>query len=484
MTFTSGTRLATDAGTDTGARWLTLVVLLAGQFMALLDVTIVNVAMPTIGRSLHASGLELQLVVAGYIISYATLLITGARLGDLAGRRRMFLSGVCLFTLASLTCGLAPDIGVLIAARLVQGAGAAAMMPQIMSIIQLRFSGAARARALSAYTAVLSSGFVAGQVIGGTLVTANLFGSSWRPVFLVNVPIGLLVLALVPKVMPADPPAGTRRLDLRGLLVAIPAVCLIVGPVMLGHQENWPGWLLGCIAAGCALTGLFLLTERAVAARGGDPLLALSVLRSPGLVPGLATVSLMMITYGGFLFSFAIHLQSGLGDSALRAGLTFAPCAVVFGLCGYFWRRLPAPSHPLLTPLGCLAGAAGYAAVALDQRSGGSGGVLLQLSLVVLTGSLALAFSPLVTHALVRVPPHRAADASGLLTTAIQLGQAVGVAAFGSVFLTLGGGAARQASGHALAVTLGWVALAAVCAAIAAVPLSRALAAARRTPGT
>src|SRR6185312_8742049 len=182
MTATSEAAVAAGVAPDRG-RWLMLIVLLCGQFMALLDVTVVNVAMPTLGRSLHASGAELQLVVAGYTVSYAMLLITGARLGDLIGRRRMFLLGVGVFTLASLTCGLAPDIGVLIGARFVQGAGAAAMMPQIMTVIQLRFSGGARARALSAYTAVLSSGFVAGQVIGGVLVTADLFGASWRPVF-------------------------------------------------------------------------------------------------------------------------------------------------------------------------------------------------------------------------------------------------------------------------------------------------------------
>ena len=198
--------LVRDPATAARGRWLMLIVLLAGQFMALLDVTIVNVAMPTIGRSLHASGAELQLVVAGYTVSYAMLLITGARMGDLYGRRRMFLAGVALFTTASLICGIAPSIGVLIAARFVQGAGAAAMMPQIMSVIQVRFDGAARARALSAYTAVLSSGFVAGQVIGGVLVTANLFGEAWRPVFLVNVPIGLAVLALVPWAVPRDVP--------------------------------------------------------------------------------------------------------------------------------------------------------------------------------------------------------------------------------------------------------------------------------------
>ena len=244
--------LVRDPATAARGRWLMLIVLLAGQFMALLDVTIVNVAMPTIGRTLHASGAELQLVVAGYTVSYAMMLITGARLGDLYGRRRVFLAGVAVFTLASLTCGIAPGIGVLIGARFVQGAGAAAMMPQIMSVIQVRFDGAARARALSAYTAVLSSGFVAGQVVGGVLVTANLFGQTWRPVFLVNVPIGLAVLALVPRVGAAGRagPGRGRQLDLAGLAIAVPAVFLVVLPLMLGHQENWPGWVFACIASG------------------------------------------------------------------------------------------------------------------------------------------------------------------------------------------------------------------------------------------
>jgi EmrB/QacA subfamily drug resistance transporter len=475
-----------------------LVVLLGGQFMALLDATIVNVAMPTIGRSLHASGAELQLVVAGYTVSYAMLLITGARLGDLVGRRRMFTYGVGLFTLSSLVCGLAPDIGVLIAARFVQGAGAAAMMPQIMSVIQVRFSGPARARALSAYTAVLSSGAVAGQVVGGALVSADLFGTAWRPVFLVNVPIGLAVLALLPRVVPADEPSGTRRLDLVGLAVAVPAVFLIVLPLMLGHQENWPAWIFVCIALGVAAAGVFFRTERTVAARGGDPLLSLSVFRSPGLLAGLVAVFVLMVTYGGWLFSFAIYLQEGLGDSPLRAGLTIAPAAVAFGLCGYFWRRLPVRIHPLLPPLGCLAGAAGYVALGLTVRSGASGGPLLQILLVLTGVGLAFGFSPMVTHALVRVPVHEAADASGLLTTAFQLGQAVGVAVFGSVFLTLAARAPVRAprppnpaalasaaiSGHALYVTLLWAALAMALAVAAAVPLARVvLAASRRVNG-
>jgi MFS family permease len=353
------------------------------------------------------------------------------------------------------------------------------MMPQIISVIQVRFSGAARARALSAYTAVLSSGFVAGQVIGGVLVTANLFGQSWRPVFLVNVPIGLAVLAMVPLVMPADEPGGGRRLDLTGLAIAVPAVFLVVLPLMLGHQENWPGWVFACLAGGVVLAAVFVLVERRIADRGGDPLLNLAVLRAPGLVPGLAAVAVLMITYGGFLFSFALHLQAGLGDSALRAGLTFAPCAVVFGLCGYFWRRLPSGLHHLLAPLGALVAVGGYAWVAFVLHSGGRGGLVLQLALVVTGAALALGFSPLVTHALVRVPLPQAADASGLLTTTIQLGQAIGVATFGSLFLTLDSARGPVVSGHALAATFGWLAAAMVLGAAAGIPLARTVAAAR-----
>jgi len=460
------------------ARWLMLMVLLCGQLMALLDATIVNVALPTIGRSLRASGAELQLVIAGYIVSYAMLLITGARLGGLIGRRRMFLLGVWTFTLASLGCGLAPGIGALIAARFVQGAGAAAMMPQIMTVIQLRFSGTERARALSGYTAVLSSGFVAGQVLGGVLVSANLLGAGWRPVFLVNVPIGAAVALLLPRVMPADQPDRSRRLDLAGLAVAVPAVCLVVLPLMLGHQEHWPWWSLACVGCGLALVPVFLATERVVAARGGHPLLSLAVFRSPGLLPGLATVMLLMVTYGGFLFAFAIHLQAGLGDSALRAGLTFAPGAVAFGLCGYLWRRLPAAWHPWLTAGGTAVSAVGYLAAGLLLRGGGAGGAWLQALFVVTFGFQAVAFSPVVTQSLVQVPLDEAADASGLLTTTIQLSQAVGVTVFGGVFLTLAahgspGEGTAGVSGQALFVVMLWLAGTLACGVVTAVPLAR-----------
>jgi MFS family permease len=487
-TSTESIRRAPGAVTGTGrGRWIMLAVLLAGQFMALLDVTIVNVAMPTIGRTLQASGAELQLVVSGYTVSYAMLLIAGARLGALYGRRNLFIGGVAVFTLASAVCGFAPNALILIAARFVQGAGAAATMPQIMSTIQARFDGPARARALSAYSAVIASGFVAGQVIGGVLVSANLFGSQWRPVFLVNVPIGLAVLAVAPRSIPRDEvgrlaagATGRGRLDLAGLAIAVPAVFAIVLPLTLGHQEHWPAWVLACIGAGLALAVVFVLVERRVAARGGHPLLNLRVLAAPGIGSGLAAMLLLMTTYSGFLFALALQLQSGLGDSALRAGLTFAPSALLFGLCGFFWSRLPLRLHHWLTPVACTVAAAMYALLGLDLAGGTDGGPALQVILIVLGGGLALGFSPLVTHSLLRVPVTEAADASGLLTTTLQLGQAIGVAIFGSIFLTLATGGAPHASGHALAVTMYYIAGVLAAGVVASVPLTLSVRRARR----
>src|SRR5690348_2295422 len=231
---------ALAAGAPPGHRWLMLAVLLGGQFMALIDAFVVNVAMPSIGADLHASGAALQLVVGGYSAAYAMLLITGARLGSRYGLRRMYLLGVVAFTAASLACGLAPDSGLLILARCVQGAAAAVMVPQIISVIQMRFEGVARAKALSAWGVVLSAGAGFGVILGGVLVSANLLGATWRPVFLLNVPFGVLLAAAVPRVLPADAPQAVRGLDLAGLAIAVPAVCLVVLPLVVGREEGWP----------------------------------------------------------------------------------------------------------------------------------------------------------------------------------------------------------------------------------------------------
>jgi EmrB/QacA subfamily drug resistance transporter len=462
---------------------LMLTVLLIGQFMAMLDITIVNVAMPTMGTDLHASGAALQLIVSGYAISYAMLLITCARLGELLGHRRLFWLGVIGFTASSLLCGLAPNSLLLIIARFVQGAAAAVMMPQIMSTIQKQFTGAARTRALSAFSAVIAVGTVAGQILGGLLVSADILGTGWRPVFLVNVPVGVVVAILVPRLMPADGPRGTRKLDLLGLAIAIPAVFLVVLPLVLGHEDGWPAWSLVCIGLGLMLAALFVAVERRVAARGGDPLLKIDVLRIPGMATGLTALSAGIIAYGGSLFTIGLHLQSGLGDSALRAGLTFAPTGVAFGLCSFYWRRLPDRVHHLLTPIGFTIAALAYAAVAFTLDAGSSGGPLLLAELALLGFGMGIGYSPLLMNSLVHVPTRSAADASGLMTTTVQLGQVIAVATFGSLFLSLAGRSRPHASAHAVATTLDWLAVLLLLGALVAAALARTIVRARRVTG-
>lgn len=350
-----------------------LAIVLAAQFMALLDVFIVNVAVPTIGAELHASGAELQLVVAGYAITYSVLLITGARLGDLLGHRRVYLAGLALFTAASLACGLAQGTGELIAFRLIQGAGSAVMIPQVLSLIQRNFTGEARGRALGLYAAVLATGAAAGQVVGGILVSADLFGTGWRPVFLVNVPVGLVLLALGARVLPRDDaraPERAHRLDLPGLVLLGAAVSLLTVPLVLGQEKDWPLWSWLSLTAAAVTFTLFCAYESRLARRGGTPLIAPRVLRHPGMGLAVFRIMAVMAVNGGFLFALTLHVQGGLGFSALRAGLTFAPTAVVFGLVGLTWRGWPASWQRALIPAGFALAAVSVAGVGLALRDG------------------------------------------------------------------------------------------------------------------
>lgn len=454
---------------------LLLAVILAGQFMALLDVFIVNVAAPTIRTDLHASGAGLQLVIAGYTIAYAVLMITGARLGGLLGHRRLFLIGLALFTGASLACGLAQNTGELIGFRFVQGTGSALMIPQVLSLLQLNFLGEARTRAMSVYSAVLSSGAALGQSLGGVLVSADLFGTGWRPVFLVNVPIGVVLLAVATRVLPTDQrsDAGQRRgLDLPGLTVLAAAVTLFTVPLVLGQQQGWPVWGWVCLGSSVLLFGAFLVLESRLARRGGAPLVSVRVLRAPGMGRSVSVLVLSMAVNAGFLFAVALHLQSGLGFSALRTGLTFAATAVTFGGVGLNWRRLPAAWWPRLGAVGMAMSALSFAALGWALRDGGDGGAMLYVSLMVLGAGLGLAFSTTFTMALGKVVPQDAADASGLLATVTQLGQLVGVALLGTLYLNrLAAGSGAHVSAHAFAVTS--VALTAVSAVGAVVALGR-----------
>jgi MFS family permease len=445
-----------------GQGWV-LAIVLGGQFMAILDVSIVNVAAPTIRSDLGTSGSALQLIISGYMISYAMLLITGARLGGRSGPRPVFLYGLTLFTAASLACGLAGSATWLVAFRLAQGAGAALMVPQVLSVIQLGFTGAARTRALGAYATVLSGGVVVGQVLGGVLVDADLFDAAWRPVFLLNVPIGAVLLVLGSRLLPREYTRYAQGMDPGGLVTLSAAVTLLVVPLVLGHEEGWPGWTWASMAACVLVFAVFVLVER----RAASPLVPMSMLRSPGLVPAAVAIFLLMSGYGGFLFSYTLHLQAGLGDGPLRAGLTFVPAAVSFACTGLFWRRLPARLHRQVIIAGTALVGVTCLLLALDLRGGGHGGAGLWVLLSLYGLALGAAYGPMLAAALAHVAPEHAPGASGLMATMLQLGQVIGVATYGSLYLSL------TPSAHAVAVTSVALGGSALVSGAAALPLLR-----------
>lgn len=467
MTQTTDLRgIVPERGSRNGSGGLALAVILLGQFMAMLDVSIVNVALPTMRADLGASGAGLQLVAVGYTISYAVLLITGARLGAIAGHRRLFHLGLAGFTAASLACGLAPSTGALVVFRFVQGAAAALLTPQVMSMIQRDFTGAARARALGIYSAVIAGGVVVGQAAGGLLVGADVLGTGWRPAFLVNVPLGVALLLAGPRVLPRDgAPARTGRpreeLDVRGLLTLAVAVLLFTVPLIMGHELGWPPWGWVSLAASAAFMAAFVVLQRRTGAAGGRPLISPRVLRAPLLVPACVVIVFGPGSWAAFLFSTTFHLQGDLGMSPLESGLAFVPCVAAFGLAGLNWQRLPTRRHGRAVPAGLALAAAGYLFV--GPLAGG--GPAYEVLIAVIGAGLGV-MPVIMAVGLRHVPAADAADASGLLLTVMQLAQVVGVATVGTLFLALAesGGSTRHAeygTGWALA---GAALLGAVCA--------------------
>jgi hypothetical protein len=317
---------------------------------------------------------------------------------------------------------------------------------------------------------VIACGAVIGQVLGGVMVSADLFGTGWRPVFLVNVPIGLAALVFARRFLPADRGEPGRRLDPAGVVLLSLSVLLLVVPLVLGHEESWPAWCWVSLAASAVLFPTLVAVERSVARRGGSPLVSARVLRAPGLLAGAASLFLALLNWAGYLFSMALHLQSGLGDSPAKAGLVFAPAAIGFAVTGLTWRRLPERWHGHIIPIGLAVAAAAYVLLGAILRDGGTGGAAMEFDLLALGLALGLAFSPMISVALTHVPMSDAADASGVLVTVFQLGQVVGVATLGTLYLTLVHGPGAHASGHAIAVT--YVALSASALVAAGFALS------------
>lgn len=421
-----------------------LAVLLAGQFMANVDTAIVNIAVPSVQLDLGASGGEVALVVSGYTLAYAMLLVTGARLGDVRGYRRVFLAGLGAFTVASLACGLAPDAPTLIAARIAQGVGAALMVPQVLSGIQLHFAGAARARALGLYAVALSGSAVVGQILGGVLIAADLLGTGWRPVFLINVPIGVALMVAGLRFLPADGPPAQRRLDLWGVAALSATVLAAIVPLVLGRDYGWPAWAWISLAVSVPAFGLFLAWERRVA----HPLVNLGVVARPAVAWGLAAFAASTATYFSLLFCLALFLQQGLGESPLYSGLALVSWVAAFGIAGPVLPRLPDGIRSLAAPFGCLVLAGAYLAVSVARAEG-----VVLLALLGLGGlGLGTSFSGLMTHLTGSVPTRFASDLSGVIATVAQLSGVAGVATFGTAYLALAPDPGRAAAMDAFAL--------------------------------
>lgn len=432
--MTARTATRTQAARTAPAR-LMLAIVLGGQAMATLDGSIVNVALPSIRAQLSASGAQLQLVAAAYLLAFAALVVTGARLGDRHGHARMFRAGLAGFTVASLACGLAPSAVTLIAARLAQGAGGAVMVAQVISMIHLGFQGPARAKAIAYYSLVLALGVAAGQILGGVIVSADLFGLGWRPIFLVNLPAGLVILAATTKLSPAAATGTAGRLDLAGASILAGSTAAIVGPLSLGQERGWPAWSIIALTSGAGGLAIFLWYERRLANGGREPLLDLRVLRPPGVRSGLAGCLLVMGGYAAFVFTLTLYLQNGIGFSPLRSGLTFVPFAAGFGAASLSWTRLPAQVSrwmPVFGPIAFAAGITAITSLATDGWPVAAGVVLLAVA----GAGHAASFSPLFARVSGLIDTEFAAALSAVSNTATLLVGAVMVAGLGGVYLS------------------------------------------------
>ena len=452
--------------------WAVLIVVCLAQFMVILDGTVVNVALPSIGRALHFPSGDLQWVVSGYVLFSGGLMLVGGRAADVAGRRRVFLAGLTVFTAASLASGLAPTSGALVAARSGQGLGAALLTPAALSIITTTYSGARRGAALSAWGAIAAGGAAAGVLAGGILTT----WLGWRSVFLINVPVGLtaglLSLHLVPRSRPA---AGNgRELDLPGALLVTAGLVTGVYAISEAPVHGWGSARTLLLAVSIGLLAAFAVAERSAR----RPLVPPRTWRPRSLVAGLAVMLGATGVLIGTFFLNSLFLQDVQGASALRAGLEFLPLVAVIGLGAHTTSKLlPRAGSRVLSVSGLvLMGGGALLLSAVSARSGYLTGVLPGLLLV--GAGTGVVFPAASVTTLSDADDDRAGVASGLLTTAHDIGGALGVALFSAI-------ATAQVSvgaGFAVGYRHGFLVAAVIAAAVAVIALI-ALPAVRPMPG-
>ncbi|MGW4209590.1 MFS transporter [Lentzea sp. NPDC004789] len=438
MTTTEARQVTSREATPAGdrARWFALVTLLVAVFMDMLDGNVVSVAIPSIQRTLSASYSSIQWISAGYVLAFALMLITGGRLGDIYGRKRIFQTGVVGFVVASLLCGIAVNPEVLIASRLLQGAMAGLMVPQVLSIIHVTFSSGERGKVFAIYGIIGGLAATVAPLIGGVVVQADLFGLGWRPVFLMNVPIGVLGLVAGWKYITESRGEKKTKLDVLGVVLAMGFVVTLLYPLTLGHELGWPAWTFWSLGASAVLLVAFIAFERAKERKDDAPLVPLGLFKARSFAAGNALqLGLFMFT-GAFFLAWYLFMQMGLGWTALHAGLTaLGFCVGAFITSGMSVTVLVQKFGRTVLQIGAVVAAAGLGVFLLVLGPEVSTWQML-MPLAIIGLGFGLVAPPITVFALTDVPHEHAGSASGVINTMQQLGLAFGIALVSFVFLT------------------------------------------------
>ncbi|MFD0315570.1 MFS transporter [Streptomyces flavalbus] len=436
MTSTETTP-TTDASTGDRRRWLALAIIMTAAFMDLVDVTIVNVAIPSIQRDAGASFSQIQWITAGYALAFAAGLITGGRLGDIHGRKRLFLIGIGGFTLASALCGFAANPEMLVASRILQGGMAAMMVPQVLAIVHATFPAHERGKVFGLFGAIVGLGAVSGPLLGALLTQWNLFGLEWRPIFLINLPVGIAGLILGRRFITESKAPHALRLDLVGVALVTLGLLMLLYPLTRGHELGWPLW--GYVSMGGALVvfGALVAYERRKSARDGSPLIELSLFKVKSFAAGIAVQTVFGIGLGVFFLVWTLYMQIGLGWTPLRAGLTGVPFSIAVSVAaGMSVQKLVPRFGRKVLQSGALVLGAGLLIYLWEAERYGLGisSWQMMLPLVVMGAGMGLIFAPLTDAILSEVPHEHAGSASGLINTVQQMGNALGLGLVSVVF--------------------------------------------------
>ncbi|WP_460342616.1 MFS transporter [Actinoallomurus acanthiterrae] len=433
---TDSARRASEPGPMDAKAWIGLIVILLAAFMELLDVSVVSVAIPAIQKDIDATYAQIQWTLAGYQLAFAAGMITGGRLGDIFGRKRMFMTGVVAFTAASLLCGLANSPDMLIASRVIQGLAASVMFPQVLAIMHVSFPEDKRAAVFGAFGAMAGLSGIAGPLLGGVLVDANLFGWDWRTIFLINLPVGVIAVALAPSLVKESRATERVRLDLLGVLLVTAAVVLLVYPVIQGRDAGWPAWTWISMVASIPVFVAFVLWQQFRKRRTGSPLIELRLFRQRAFSAGLFVSLLFWTAIASVFLVLTIFLQAGWNYTPLHTGLTFLPLAGASFVGSGLAVRLAPKIGRMVVQLGCLICIAGIAwlMVTVHDKTADLTTGRLAPSFVVFGIGLGLLIATLNDLILTGVRNDDTGSATGVLNTAGQVAGAVGVAVIGLIF--------------------------------------------------